>query len=106
MQKETKNGKNMNNKKSRVELGFKDLEPQERVLTIALMVLSGVVFVLAILQLVAIWEASIKIYVPLMAVMMLIQAKLSKKTNPRMMKTYLILAAVLVVISALLIFFG
>ena len=103
MQKNTKDTKNT---KSKVELGFKDLEPLDRVLTVLLMALSGIIFILAILQLLSVWEDSIKVYVPLMALMMFVQAKLNRKTNPKMVKTYLIIAAILVLCAIFIIIFG
>ena len=96
----------MKKNKNKVEMGFKDLTPKERVLTVAIMGLSAVIFVLAILQLVCIWEASIKIYVPLMAVMMVLQAVLSWEKNRKTSYMYLGVAAFLVICSVFILCFG
>lgn len=88
------------------KLGLKDMDPQERILVIAITALSVVIFVLAVLQLIAVWEESIKVYVPLMAVMMLLQAKLSWAKNRKLSKFYVGVAIFLLLCAVLVIFFG
>lgn len=100
------NKNNNNKKKKKVEWGFNELTSQERVLTISMTALSIVIFLLAILHLLCIWEPAVKIYVPLMAVLMMLQAKLCWDKARRAGYIYLGVAAFFLLCAIVIIFFG
>ncbi|MBQ8814530.1 MAG: hypothetical protein IJZ85_08560 [Lachnospiraceae bacterium] len=86
------------------KIGFSDLSRRDQILFVCIIALSLVVFVLAVLQLISIWEDSIKIYIPLLAVTMVLQAAYQWDKDKRMVWMYIGVAVFLAICSALILF--
>jgi hypothetical protein len=71
----------------------------EKVLTLVMMPCSLAVLILAILQLVGIWEDAINVYEPLLGVMMLCQAGIAWKKNRKAAYLYLGVAALIFIVA-------
>ena len=91
-------------KKETGGIGFSDLSKKDKILFSCIIALSLVVFVLAVLQLLSIWEESIKVYIPLLAVTMVLQAAYQWEKEKKLVWMYLGVAAFLAVCSILIIF--
>lgn len=91
-------------KKEDGRIGFSDLSKRDQVLFGCIMSLSLVVFVLAVLQILSIWEESIKVYIPLLAVTMVFQAAYQWGKDKRLVWMYIGVAVFLAICSALIIF--
>ena len=86
------------------KIGFSDLSKKDQVLFVGITALSLVAFVLAVLQLISVWEESIKVYVPLLAVTMVLQAAYQWEKEKRLVWMYAGVALFLAVCSVLIIF--
>jgi len=91
-------------KKENGGIGFSDLSKKDQVLFALIITLSLVVFVLAVLQLLSIWEESIKVYIPRLAVTMLLQAAYQWEKDKRLVWMYIGVAVFLAICSVLIIF--
>ncbi len=87
-------------------IGFHDLEPKDKVLTVAIVVLSVLILVLVVLQLCGVWEDSIKVYEPLMAVMFILQSRVSWRKNRRISYFYLAAAGFMLICAVMIIALG